>query len=64
MSWADARGRSADDIGRTSTANYFADKPQSATRPLNRLLDLAKIIATGFQPRDWRTALGEYLTRD
>jgi dTDP-4-dehydrorhamnose 3,5-epimerase len=67
-SWADvaaavfeARGRSADDVGRTSTAAYFADKPQAAVRPLNSVLDLAKIKATGFAPRDWRTALAEYL---
>jgi dTDP-4-dehydrorhamnose reductase len=67
-SWADvaaavfeARGRSADDVGRTSTDAYFADKPQAAVRPLNSVLDLSKIIATGFRPRDWRTALAEYL---
>jgi dTDP-4-dehydrorhamnose reductase len=67
-SWADvaaavfaARGRSADDVGRTSTAEYFADKPQAAVRPLNSVLDLSKITAAGFTPRDWRTALDEYL---
>ena len=67
-SWADvaaavfaARGRSADDVGRTSTAEYFADKPQAAVRPLNSVLDLSKITAAGFSPRDWRTALDEYL---
>jgi dTDP-4-dehydrorhamnose reductase len=67
-SWADvaaavfaARGRSADDVGRTSTEAYFADKPQAAVRPLNSVLDLAKIRATGFVPRDWPTALAEYL---
>ena len=68
VSWADvaaavfaARGRSADDVGRTSTEAYFADKPQAAVRPLNGVLDLSKIIATGFTPRDWRVALAEYL---
>ena len=55
-----ARGRSADDVGRTSTEEYFADKPQAAVRPLNSVLDLAKITATGFPPRDWRDALAEY----
>ena len=67
-SWADvaaavftARGRSADDVGRTSTEKYFADKPEAAVRPLNSVLDLAKITATGFAPRDWRVALDEYL---
>jgi dTDP-4-dehydrorhamnose reductase len=67
-SWADvaaavfeARGRSADDVGRISTEKYFADKPQAATRPLNSVLDLSKITATGLQPRDWRIALADYL---
>jgi dTDP-4-dehydrorhamnose 3,5-epimerase len=67
-SWADvaaevfaARGRSAEDVGRTSTEAYFADKPQAAARPLNSVLDLSKIEATGFTPRNWRAALTEYL---
>jgi len=67
-SWADvaaavfeARGRSASDVGRTSTEAYFADKPQAAARPLNSVLDLSKIEATGFRPRDWRPALTDYL---
>jgi len=69
VSWADlaaavfeARGRSADDVRRVSTAEYFADKPQAAPRPLNSVLDLSKITAAGFRPRTWRSALGEYLT--
>ena len=67
-SWADvaaavfaARGRSADDVGRTTTEAYFADKPQAAVRPLNSVLDLSKITAAGFSPRDWREALADYL---
>jgi dTDP-4-dehydrorhamnose reductase len=69
VSWADlavtvyeARGRSADDVRRVSTAEYFADKPQTASRPLNSVLDLSKITAAGFRPRDWHEALTEYLT--
>jgi dTDP-4-dehydrorhamnose 3,5-epimerase len=68
VSWADlaaavfeARGRRADDVRPVSTADYFADKPQTAVRPLNSVLDLSKIIATGFRPRNWRDALREYL---
>ncbi len=68
VSWADvaaavfeARGRSASDVVRTSTEAYFADKPQAAVRPLNSVLDLSKIEATGFRPRDWRPALTDYL---
>ncbi|HEY4605081.1 MAG TPA: NAD(P)-dependent oxidoreductase [Blastococcus sp.] len=67
-SWAEvasavfeARGRSASDVGRVSTAKYFADKPAAAPRPLNSVLDLAKIRSTGFAPREWRPALAEYL---
>jgi dTDP-4-dehydrorhamnose reductase len=68
-SWAEVaaavfevRGRSADDVTRVSTAEYFADKPAAAPRPRNSVLDLAKIEAAGFSPRDWRTALTEYLS--
>jgi dTDP-4-dehydrorhamnose 3,5-epimerase len=68
VSWAglasavyEACGRRADDVRRVSTAEYFADKPDAAPRPLNGVLDLSKITATGFRPRDWRHALGEYL---
>lgn len=68
-SWADvaaavfvARGRSPEDVGRTSTAKYFADRPQAAVRPRNSVLDLSKITAAGFTPREWRTALAEYLS--
>ena len=70
-SWADvavavftARGRSADDVGRISTEKYFAGKPQAAARPLNSVLDLSKITAAGFRPRDWRTALADYLAAE
>ena len=68
-SWADvagavfeARGRSVDDVTRTSTEKYFADKPGAAPRPLNSVLDLSRITDAGFTPRDWRSALDEYLT--
>jgi dTDP-4-dehydrorhamnose reductase len=67
-SWADlaeavfeARGRRSDDVTRVSTAEYFAGIPTAAVRPLNSVLDLSKITATGFRPRDWRAALAEYL---
>ncbi len=67
-SWADvaaavfeARGRSADDVTRVSTADYFADKPGAAPRPLNSVLDLSRIKAAGFSPPDWRDALSRLL---
>ena len=66
--WADlaevvfeARGRRSDDVTRVSTAEYFAGIPAAAVRPLNSVLDLSKITATGFRPRDWRAALVDYL---
>ncbi len=68
-SWADvaqvvfaARGRDPRDVRRISTAEYLADKPDAAPRPLNSLLDTARLEATGFRPRDWRAALDGYLS--
>ncbi len=68
-SWADvaevvfaARGRDPHDVRRVSTAEYLADKPDLAPRPLNSVLDLSKLEATGFRPHDWRTAVRDHLT--
>jgi dTDP-4-dehydrorhamnose 3,5-epimerase len=44
-----------------STAEYLAGQPGAAPRPLNSVLDLTRLEATGFRPRDWRTALEEHL---
>src|SRR6185436_14057478 len=35
-------------VTNTTTAEYFADKPEVAPRPLQSTLDLAKLEATGF----------------
>jgi dTDP-4-dehydrorhamnose 3,5-epimerase len=48
----------------TTTKDYFADKPGSAPRPLNSLLDLSKIEALGFKPNDWRDDLREYINKE
>lgn len=48
----------------TTTAEYFADKPQAAKRPLNSVLDLTKIQAAGFEPKDWREDLKEYVNKE
>ncbi|SEP22864.1 SDR family oxidoreductase [Trujillonella endophytica] len=56
-----ARGRPASAVRPVSTAEYFAEHPDAAPRPLNSHLDLAKLVATGFRPRDWRDALRVYL---
>jgi dTDP-4-dehydrorhamnose 3,5-epimerase len=68
-SWADvaaavfaARGRDPGDVHRVSTGEYLADEPDAAPRPLNSVLDLTRLEATGFRPRDWRTALDAYLS--
>jgi dTDP-4-dehydrorhamnose reductase len=70
-SWAEVaaevfrlRGRSASDVRRVSTAEYYAGKPGIAPRPANSVLELGRIRSTGFQPRDWRVALAEYLGSD
>ena len=68
-SWADvaevvfaARGRDPHDVRRVSTAEYTADRPGLAPRPLNSVLDLARLQATGHSPRDWRAAVQDCLT--
>ncbi|GAB3321523.1 hypothetical protein GCM10027451_43110 [Geodermatophilus aquaeductus] len=68
-SWADvaevvfaARGRDPHDVRRVTTAEYTADTSGLAPRPLNSVLDLTKLAATGHRPRDWRTAVAEHLT--
>jgi dTDP-4-dehydrorhamnose 3,5-epimerase len=68
-SWADiaqlvyeATGHDPSRVSGTSTAEYFAGKT-AAPRPANSLLDLSKIEATGFTPRDAREALAAYLAR-
>ncbi len=56
-------GRSAADVRGISTRDYLADKPDSAHRPLNSVLDLEKIIATGFSPPGWRDVIPRFLDR-
>lgn len=70
-SWADVArevfrlcGRSPDDVRQVTTAEYYAGKTVIAPRPANSVLDLSKIRSTGFEPRDWRIALAEYLRRE
>jgi dTDP-4-dehydrorhamnose reductase len=48
----------------TSTQKYFANKPGSAQRPLNSVLDLTKIKTVGFRPPDWRNDLKEYVKKE
>ena len=48
----------------TTTKQYFADKPEASARPLNSLMDLRKLEATGFTPRDWKADLQAYITKE
>lgn len=45
----------------TTTAEYFADKPHAARRPLNSVLDLSRAAAAGVELPDWRERLAEYV---
>lgn len=70
VSWADiaaivydAAGHPQSDVTGVTTAQYYAGKDGIAPRPLQSTLNLDKIKATGFVPRDWREALSEYLTK-
>lgn len=44
-----------------STEDYYEGKEHIAPRPLKSTLDLRKIKATGFQPRDWQEDLKAYI---
>ncbi len=54
-------GKNPGDVTPVSTADYFAGKEGIAPRPLQSTLDLGKIKATGFTPREWKEALRDYL---
>ena len=71
LSWAEIAqavfrlaGRDESDVSSTTTAAYFADKPEASPRPLNSAMSLAKIEATGFVPEDASVALERYLSAD
>jgi dTDP-4-dehydrorhamnose reductase/dTDP-4-dehydrorhamnose 3,5-epimerase len=70
-SWADIAkevyefsGKSRDDVTPVTTEVYYEGKEGIAPRPLQSSLDLAKIKATGFTPREWKQALREYLEQE
>lgn len=54
-------GKSPSDIQPVSTAEYFADKPNTAQRPRQSTLDLTKIEKSGFTPEDWHNKLNNLL---
>ncbi|MGC4110520.1 MAG: sugar nucleotide-binding protein [Nocardioides sp.] len=68
-SWADVAaevfalsGRSRADVTRVTTEEYAAGRA-SAPRPASSTLDLSKVRATGFEPRDQLVALRDYCAR-
>ncbi len=48
----------------TTTAEYYAGKDGIAPRPLQSTLDLSKLHATGFESRDWKQDLSEYIKKE
>jgi dTDP-4-dehydrorhamnose 3,5-epimerase len=70
-SWADVAretfalaGRRDLRVADTTTAEYFADKPHAARRPLNSVLDLSRAAAAGVELPDWRERLAEYVSAE
>lgn len=68
VSWADITrtifhelDRNDLQVANTTTEEYFASKPEAASRPLQSTLDLSKIKASGLQLRDWRDDLKDYV---
>ena len=68
VSWADIAAdvyehsnHDRSDVTGVTTEQYYEDKEGIAPRPLQSTLNLDKIKATGFIPRDWKQALHEYL---
>lgn len=66
-SWADIAAATFTGLGAdparvtpVTTAEYFGDKPH-APRPTHSTLDLSRLKKAGYQPRDWRDALTDYL---
>jgi dTDP-4-dehydrorhamnose 3,5-epimerase len=70
-SWADITREIFSDLGRTdlqvtdvTTADYFADKPETSPRPLQSAMDLQKIESSGFILPDWREGLRNYIANE
>jgi dTDP-4-dehydrorhamnose 3,5-epimerase len=54
------RGRDPDDVTGVSTEDYFAHR-RGAPRPRHSMLDLSRLEATGFVPKDAGDALRAYV---
>ena len=51
-------------VSNTTTAEYFANKPGVAPRPLNSDMSLDKLHSTGFQSRNWEEDLRQYISNN
>jgi dTDP-4-dehydrorhamnose 3,5-epimerase len=70
-SWADVTRAIFKELGRddltvtdTTTAEYFANKPEAAPRPLHSEMDLTKVKTAGLKLRDWRDDLHTYIEQE
>lgn len=70
-SWADITreifklsGHDSLTVTDTTTAEYFAGKEGIAPRPLNSIMNLEKLNATGFSSVDWHDDLKKYVTKE
>jgi len=54
--------KSSSDVAPVTTEEYYKDKEGIAPRPLQSTLNLNKIKAIGFTPKDWKEALQSYLS--
>lgn len=70
VSWADIARAVYKELGRndltvsdTTAAEYFAGKV-AAARPTHSALSITKLTDTGFESRDWRNDLHEYIKKE
>jgi dTDP-4-dehydrorhamnose 3,5-epimerase/reductase len=69
-SWADIARQVFENAGLSNTVSevttkqYYEGKTGIAPRPLQSSLDLTKIKATGFNPKDWREELAPYVKKE
>ena len=69
-SWADITREIFKDAGYdlavtdTTTDEYFSSKESVAPRPLNSVMDLSKLTATGFKGHNWHDDLADYIKKE
>lgn len=70
VSWADVARKTFELAGFNNqvtditTKLYYKNKPEAAPRPLNSILDLTKLKATGFKPKDWQEDLASFIKKE